>query len=134
MRGRDLEKLDEAGIEKDKERVSNAELEQLITKFLEDTVIVNKLKIENSGLKRKIDALIQNNDKFVELVNRLEERSNRVEVRKEQELVYSYQDGAMIKNEELGKHRMRLHKKKLTLNEINNQLADILTKLEKEGE
>ena len=128
-----LEALDRAGMKKGKERVSNAELERMINKFLEDTVIVNKLKLDNASLRRKIDALIQNNDKFVELVRNLEERGKKVVVRKEQELIYSYQDGSMVQKEEIGKQRIRLRKKKLTLDEINNQLSQILRKLESGG-
>jgi hypothetical protein len=133
MKADSLEQLDETEIKKEKEKVTNAELEQMLRKFIDDTRIVNKLKSNNRGLKRKIDALLQNNMKFAELVQKLEERSNRVEVRKEEDLIYSYQDGEMVKNEELGRHQMKLHKKKLTLNEINSQLAEILIKLKKDG-
>lgn len=132
MKADALEQLEGSDLEKPKEKVSNTELEQMIRKFQEDTEIVKKLKMDNKDLKRKIDALMQNNMKFAELVRKLEERSNRVRIEKEKELIYSYQDGAMVKNEEIGKHRLRLQKKKLTLNEINSQLAEILTELEKE--
>ena len=132
MKADSLEQLDETEINKDKEIVTNAGLERMIIKFKEDTEIVRRLKIENKDLKRKIDALMQNNMKFAELVRKLEERSNRVRIETEKKLVYSFQDGRMVKNEELGKHRLRLQRKKLTLNEINNQLAEILTELEKE--
>jgi hypothetical protein len=137
MKGPDVDKMLKVKATNDieekklkKEKISNAELEQMIRKFIKDTALVSKIKLENQGLKRKIDALIQNNDKFIELVNKLEEKSNKVEVKKEQDMIYSYQDGAMIKNEELGKQHLKLHKKKLTLNGINNQLAEILIKLE----
>ena len=132
MRADSLEQLDETGIKKGKKKVTNLELEQMIRKFIEDTRIVSKLKDDNRDLKRKIDALLQNNMKFAELVQKLEQRSNRVEVRREEDLIYSYQDGAMVRNEELGRHQMKLHKKKLTLNEINSQLAEILMKLKKD--
>jgi len=133
MRADSLEQLDESDIKKGKKKITNLELEQMLRKFIEDTRIVSRLKEDNRGLKRKIDALLQNNMKFAELVQKLEERSNRVEVRREEDLIYSYQDGAMVRNEELGRHQMRLHKKKLTLNEINSQLAEILMKLKKDG-
>jgi hypothetical protein len=132
MKADSLEQLEGSDLDKPKDKVSNTELEQMIRKFEEDTEIVKQLKIDNKDLKRKIDALMQNNMKFAELVRKLEERSNRVRIEKEKELIYSYQDGAMVKNAEIGKHRMRLQKKKLTLNEINSQLAEILTELENE--
>jgi|GEM_PF-2908557 len=133
MKADSLERLNEKDL-KEKERITNSELERMIRKFMEDTAIVYRLKADNKGLKKKIDALLQNNIKFAELVQVLEERNNRVRFEKEQELIYSYQDGGMIKNDEIGKQSMKLHKKKLTLNEINSQLADILTKLEKNKE
>ena len=129
-----LEKLDETGMKRGKEHISNAEIEVMIRKFIEDTAIVSKMQEENRGLKKKIDALMQNNMKFAELVQKLEQRNNRIQVQREKELLYSFQDGDMVKNEKPNKHRLRLEKKKLTLNEINSQLAEILTKLEKDEE
>jgi len=115
-----------------KERVTSLDLERLMRKLNKDIAIVYKLKEENRSLKRKIEGLTHNNDKFVDLVAELNAKANRVRVKRENDLVYSYQEGSMVKNEEAGKHWIRLHKKKLTLNEINNQLSLILSKLEKE--
>ena len=115
------------------EKVTNADLEEMLQKFIRDAALVTKLKEDNRSLKRKIDALIQNNEKFAELVARLEHKNEMIEIKKEEEMIYSYQDKGMVKNEELGKHKLMLHKKKLTLNEINNQLAKIQNKLENEG-
>jgi len=133
MKADSLERLDETGL-KDKEKITNAEIERMIRKFIKDTAIVYRLKADNNDLKKKIDALLQNNMKFAELVQVLEARNNRVRFEKEEELIYSYQDGGMVENDEIGKQSTKLHKKKLTLNEINSQLADILTKLEKNKE
>lgn len=115
---------------KKKDKVTNIELEQMMKSFIVDTRLALQLRSQNSDLKRKIDALIQNNEKFAELVAMLEQKNKRTHVREEEKMIYSYQDGAMVKNDELDKRKLMLHKKKLTLNEINTQLNEILGLLE----
>ncbi len=97
----------------------------------EDAKAVKGLKEENKDLREKIEALLVNNKEFANLVKLLDTKVEELENETRKKYRYSYEDGGWKDDEEFKRGRLELKNKKITLNDINRQLKDILSILEK---
>ena len=107
------------------------EAEELRKKLEKDHDKAIKLKKENEELRKKIGGLVENNQKLVGLVKELDGRMKETRILPKDKLIYSYQQGGMIKPEDIGRKHIELKRKQLDLQEINAQLSEILAILEK---
>jgi len=107
------------------------EMEALVEKLKKDHETFMRLKNENKDLRDKLGGLTKNNDELVKLVKRLEQQDMRVLPGKGEGLLYSFQAGEMVKREDVESSRIELKKKTLTLQDINDQLNEIVSIMER---
>ncbi len=96
-----------------------------------DRKIFRKLIDENEKLKEDIRKLTKNNKEFVKLIEVMEERVRKLTEDVKKNYVYSYEKGGWIEKESFDKGKVELAPSQLTVDSINNQLAEILRMIER---
>jgi hypothetical protein len=113
--------------------VDVSDARDMIEKLKKDHALVMEMKQENSLLREKISGLVRNNEKMVDLVKKVDEKERKAFPMPQERMIYSFQAGGMVKKGQLERDRLDLHRKKLTLQEINDQLNEIVAMLERSG-
>ena len=96
-----------------------------------DKEIFKKLSEENSKLKENLRKLTKNNEKFVKLVEVMEEKVRKLTEDVKKNYIYSYEKGGWIEKGSLDKGKIEFAPSQLSVDSINNQLAEILRMIEK---
>jgi hypothetical protein len=96
-----------------------------------DRKIFKKLIGENAKLKEEIRKLAKNNESFAKLVEVMEEKLKKLTEDVKKNYVYSYEKGGWIEESSLDKGKIEFAPSQLTVDSINNQLAEILRMIEK---
>ena len=96
-----------------------------------DRKIFRKLSRENTKLKEEIRKLTKNNKKFVSLVEVMEEKVRKLTEDVKKNYVYSYEQGGWIERGSMKKGKVEIAPSQLTVDSINNQLAEILRMIER---
>ncbi len=89
------------------------------------------LKQENKRLEGHVKSLIINNDKFSELVQAMEGEIHRVKSAKKIKYGYNYGEGGWGELDESDPDKLHLKKKKVTVDDLNDQLIEITRLLNK---
>lgn len=90
-----------------------------------------KLSGQNAKLREEIRKLTKNNEKFVKLVEVMEERIRKLTDDIKKNYVYSYEHGGWVEKGSMKKGKIELAPSQLSVDTINNQLAEILRMIEK---
>ncbi len=90
-----------------------------------------KLSGQNAKLREEIRKLTKNNEKFVKLVEVMEERIRKLTEDIKKNYVYSYEHGGWVEKGSLKKDKIELAPSQLSVDTINKQLAEILRMIEK---
>lgn len=96
-----------------------------------DRKIFRKLTKDNTKLKEDVRKLAKNNKRFVRLVEVMEEKVRKLTEDVKRNYVYSYEQGGWIEKGSLKKRKIELTPSKLSVDSINNQLAEILRMIER---
>ncbi|UCC91876.1 MAG: hypothetical protein JSV39_01225 [Candidatus Aenigmatarchaeota archaeon] len=96
-----------------------------------DRNIFKKLSKENSKLKENLRKLTKNNEKFVKLVEVMEEKIKKLTEDVKKNYVYSYEHGGWVEKGSLKKGKIKIAPSQLSVDSINNQLAEILRMIER---
>jgi len=110
----------------DIERKANQEAKAMIEKLEGDRQLALRMKRENQRLRKKIEALMRNNQGMATIVRKLDNKMGEAHIVPRKDMVYSYQDGMMVKKEEISRKRLELKKKHADMNEVNKQLNELL--------
>jgi hypothetical protein len=116
------------------EKKARREAKEIIDKLEEDHQDAIRMKRENIKLRKKIEALMENNQNMAAILRKLDNKMDETHVlprKNYKEYRYSYQEGMMIHKEEVHKKRLELKKKNADLNEVNKQLNEILEIMKK---
>jgi hypothetical protein len=117
------------------------ELEGVFSDSLKDpvTTLINAkerfiaLKQEKKRLEDQVKPLIINNNKFSELVQAMEGEIQRVKSAKKINYAYNYGEGGWGEVDESDPKKLHLKKKKITVDDLNNQLREIMRLINKYG-
>ncbi|MCK4335583.1 MAG: hypothetical protein KAW40_02545 [Candidatus Aenigmarchaeota archaeon] len=96
-----------------------------------DRKIFKKLTKDNAKLKEEVRKLAKNNKSFVRLVEVMEEKVRKLTEDVKRNYVYSYEQGGWIEKGLLKKGKIELTPSQLSVDSINNQLAEILRMIER---
>ncbi len=96
-----------------------------------DRKIFKKLTKDNTKLKEEVRKLAKNNKSFVRLVKVMEEKVRKLTEDVKRNYVYSYEQGGWIEKGLLKKGKIELTPSQLSVDSINNQLAEILRMIER---
>ncbi len=96
-----------------------------------DRKIFKKLTKDNAKLKEEVRKLAKNNKSFVRLVKVMEEKVRKLTEDVKRNYVYSYEQGGWIEKGLLKKGKIELTPSQLSVDSINNQLAEILRMIER---
>lgn len=96
-----------------------------------DRKIFKKLTKDNAKLKEEVRKLAKNNKRFVRLVEVMEEKVRKLTEDVKRNYVYSYEQGGWIEKGLLKKGKIELTPSQLSVDSINNQLAEILRMIER---
>lgn len=96
-----------------------------------DRKIFKKLTKDNTKLKEEVRKLAKNNKRFVRLVEVMEEKVRKLTEDVKRNYVYSYEQGGWIEKGLLKKGKIELTPSQLSVDSINNQLAEILRMIER---
>lgn len=98
----------------------------VIEKFDDEHKRASKLERDNLKLRQKIDALMKNNQQMAKVLRILDNKMDEKKIIPRKNMLYSYQDGMMIKKEHINRKRLELKRKSADLDEINKQLNELL--------
>lgn len=118
----------------DIEKKARAQARQIIEKLDEDHKDAVRMKRDNIKLRKKIEALMTNNQNMAAILRKLDNKMEETHVipRKDyKDFRYSYQEGMMIRKEEVKRKRLELKQKNADLTEVNKQLNEILEIMKK---
>lgn len=118
----------------DIEKKARAQVKQIIDKLDEDHKEAERMRSENVKLRKKIQALMKNNQNMAAILRKLDNKMEETHIlpkRDYKDYRYSYQEGMMIKREEVNQKRLELKKKNADLTEVNRQLNEILDIMKK---
>jgi hypothetical protein len=110
----------------DIERKAKASARAMVEKLQEDHKLAMKMKRDNELLRRKIQALMRNNQDMAAIVRKLDNKMDETKLLPKEKYVYSYQDKMMVREEEVDRKRLELKRKNANLGEINRQLSELL--------
>ena len=96
-----------------------------------DRKIFKKLTKDNAKLKEEVRKLAKNNKSFVRLVEVMGEKVRKLTEDVKRNYVYSYEQGGWIEKGLLKKGKIELTPSQLSVDSINNQLAEILRMIER---
>lgn len=96
-----------------------------------DRKIFKKLTKDNTKLKEEVRKLAKNNKSFVRLVEVMGEKVRKLTEDVKRNYVYSYEQGGWIEKGLLKKGKIELTPSQLSVDSINNQLAEILRMIER---
>jgi len=96
-----------------------------------DKKLVRNLKDENTRLKEDIRKLNNNNKKFIRLVEFMEAKIRKLTEDVKKNYVYSYEKGGWIEKGALDRGDIEIAPSQLSVDSINNQLAEILRMIER---
>lgn len=96
-----------------------------------DRKIFKKLTKDNTKLKEEVRKLAKNNKSFVRLVEVMGEKVRKLTEDVKRNYVYSYEQGGWIEKGSLKKGKIELTPSQLSVDSINNQLAEILRMIER---
>jgi hypothetical protein len=116
------------------EKKARAQVRQIIEKLDDDHREAERMKRDNVKLRKKIQALMKNNQNMAAILRKLDNKMEETHVlpkRDYKNYRYSYQEGMMIKREEVSRKRLELKKKNADLTEVNRQLNEILEIMKK---
>ena len=91
------------------------------------------LKADKKRLEDHVKSLIINNDKFSELVLAMEGEIQRVKSVKKMKYGYDYGEGGWGEIDESDPDKLHLKKKKITVDDLNDQLVELMRLLKKYG-
>jgi len=95
-----------------------------------DKAIFKKLKEENAKLKEEVRKLSGNNGKLVKLAEIMEDRIKKLTEEIKKNYVYSYEHGGWIEKNAMKRNKIEIAPSQLSVDSINNQLAEILRMIE----
>ena len=107
------------------------EVKDIVQKLEEDHKSALRMKRENQRLRKKIEALMKNNQNMAAIIRKLDNKMEEAHFLPKGDYRYSYQDGMMIRKEEVNRKRLELKKKSADMNEVNKQLNEILEIMKK---
>jgi len=113
------------------ERKAQADVRQIIDKLEDDHRVAMRMKRENDKLRQKIEALMKNNQNMAAILRKLDNKMEEARILPREKYRYSYQDGMMVRKEEVHRKRLELKKKNADLTEVNKQLNEILEIMKK---
>ena len=116
------------------EKKARREVREIIGKLEEDHKEAERMRRENEILRKKVGALMKNNQNMAAILRKLDnkmEEAHDLPGKDYKDYRYSYQEGMMIRREEVHKKRLELKKKSADLNEVNRQLNEILEIMKK---
>jgi len=96
-----------------------------------DKDIFKKLKKENAVMKEELRKITKNNENLVKLVEVMEEKVRKLTEDMSKNYVYSYEHGGWVEKEALDQGRIELAPSQVSVDSINNQLAEILRMIER---
>ncbi len=111
--------------------ISQEELEDMMYTLEKDHQEALKLKKENKILRKKLEGVIQNNQKMAEIISKLDKKMHGSDIQPRNKLIYSYQEKGMVDKNLDKKGIMELRKKHVTIKQINQQLNELVSMMEK---
>ena len=114
-----------------KKKIDAFSLDNPVEVLKRDKALVKKLKEENAKLREEIRKLLENNQKLVKLVELMEEKIKKLTEDMKKNYVYSYEHGGWVEKDALDKGKVKLAPSMLSVDSINNQLAEILRMIER---
>jgi uncharacterized membrane protein len=96
-----------------------------------DKEIFDELRKENASLKEDVRRIAKSNENFVKLVEMMEEKVKKLTEDVRKSYVYSYEKGGWMEKEALDEGKIELAPSQLSVDSINNQLAEILRMIER---
>jgi hypothetical protein len=122
--------MDEMTEEKEKKvaRFSRDDPKKILER---DRIIVSELRRENEELKLELEKLLKNNQEFAKLVEALEEKLDKLTEDMKKSYVYSYEKGGWVEEGALERGKIEIAPSMLSVDTINNQLAEILRMIRK---
>ena len=94
------------------------------------------IRKENEELRQKLDALMTNNRKLTDLVTSIEKENQALRFAKSEKYVYRYDQGGMVDDPVPEESKLHMKGKDIlnvTIEDINDQLAEIAKLLERHG-
>ena len=110
--------------------ITQAEMEDIMYTLEKDHEEALRLKKQNSILRKKLDGVIENNQKMAKIIGALDKKMHGTTLKPRDKLIYSFQEGAMIGKEFSRKHILELKKKHVTIKQINEQLNELVAMVE----
>ncbi len=96
-----------------------------------DRIIFSDLRRENEELKLEVEKLLKNNQELAKLAEILEEKIMKLTEDMRKEYVYSYEKGGWVEKGSIEKGKIEIAPSMLSVDTINNQLAEILRMIRK---
>lgn len=88
------------------------------------------LREKNAKLREEVRKLNKNNEKFIKLVELLENKIKSLTEDMKKQYVYSYEKGGWMEKGSIDKGKIEVAPSQLNIDTINNQLAEILRMIE----
>lgn len=97
-----------------------------------DKELFRKMKLEIDKMKEENRKLLKNNVGLVKLVELMEEKVKNLTIDMKKTYSYSYEKGGWVEKGALDQGRIELAPSQISIDSINNQLAEILKMIEKQ--